>query len=200
MKCVLVLDNPYYTLKYIVAIANLLFHIKLYCCNRLNLYFTSNFVDVIEVSNWVAGKLGKLTLFFFSLISSLSSMSIPFFFFSSQYFSFTHACLLFFFSHLNFLCFLTTSIFLFFSHLKFNSHPCLSLFFFLFFFFFLILVSLFISLTSISYFFAFFKFKKKNLKFSLSLSHPHLYTCVFWHMYWNEVFQIFHILCVSLIC
>ena len=46
-----VIGNPYYTMRYVVVIGNHLFHIELYCCNRLNLYFTSNFVDVIEVSN-----------------------------------------------------------------------------------------------------------------------------------------------------
>ena len=73
-------------MRYVVAIGNFLFHIELYYCNKLNLYFTSNFVDVIEVSNWVTGRFEKLTLFF-SLISSLSLMSILFFSLSSQYFS-----------------------------------------------------------------------------------------------------------------
>ena len=73
-------------MRYVVAIGNFLFHIELYYCNKLNFYFTSNFVDVIEVSNWVTGRFEKLTLFF-SLICSLSLMSILFFSLSSQYFS-----------------------------------------------------------------------------------------------------------------
>ena len=59
------MGNFYFTLRYAVAIGNLLFHIELYYYNRLNLYFTINFVDVIEVSNCVARKFGKLALFFF---------------------------------------------------------------------------------------------------------------------------------------
>ena len=111
-------------MRYVVAIGNFLFHIELYYCNKLNLYFTSNFVDVIEVSNWVTGRFEKLTLFF-SLISSLSPMSILFFF-SSQYFSLTTR--LPFFSHLNFPLSLTTSIFLFFLNSK-LTYKCLSIFF-----------------------------------------------------------------------
>ena len=44
------MGNFYFTLRYAVAIGNLLFHIELYYYNRLNLYFTSNFVDLIEVN------------------------------------------------------------------------------------------------------------------------------------------------------
>ena len=114
-------------MRYVVAIGNLLFHIELYCCNRLNLYFTSNFVDVIKVSNWVAGKFGKFALFFIYL------------------FPLSHPCLfLFFFSHLN-ISLSPTRLFFFssqfptfshhiylpiFSHLNFNYHPCLTLYFF----------------------------------------------------------------------
>ena len=97
-------------MRYIVAIYNILFHIKLYCYNTLNLYFITNFVDVIEVSNWVAGKFGKLALFFF--INFLSLTHIYPFFFSSHYFSLTHTSSFFF--HLNFPLSLTASIFLFF--------------------------------------------------------------------------------------
>ena len=149
-------------MRYVVAIGNFLFHIELYYCNRLNTYFTSNFVDVIQVSNWVAGKFEKLALFFFINFLSLTHV-YPFFSLISIFLS-HHTCLPFF-SHLNFPLSLTTSIFLFFSRLKINSHMPISLFLFLFSF--LILVSLFISPTSISYFFAFFFL---NLKFSLSLS------------------------------
>ena len=70
--------------------------------------------------------------YFFSLISSLSPISIHFFF-SSHFLSLTHTCL-HFFSHLNFPLSFTTSIFLFFSHLKFNYHPRLTLSLFFFFF------------------------------------------------------------------
>ena len=71
------MGNSYFTLRYVVTIGNFLFHIELYYCNRLNLYFTSNFVDIIEVSNWVTGEIDTI---FFSLISSLPPMSIHFFF------------------------------------------------------------------------------------------------------------------------
>ena len=125
-------------MRYVVVIGNFLFHIKLYYCNRLNLYFTSNFVNVMEVSNWVAGKFDKLALFF-SLISSLSPMSILFFFFISIFLS--HHTSSFFFS----------SQFPTFSHHIYLPNKCLSLFF-------SILVSLFISPTSISYFFSFLFF------------------------------------------
>ena len=88
--------NYYFTLRYVVVLCHLLFHIKLYCCDKLNLYFTSNFVDVIEVNNWVARKFGKFALFFF-FISFLTFLSLthaypppPLFFLSSQFPSFSH--------------------------------------------------------------------------------------------------------------
>ena len=134
-------------MRYIVAIYNILFHIKLYCYNTLNLYFITNFVDVIEVSNWVAGKFGKLALFFF--INFLSLTHIYPFFFSSHYFSLTHTSSFFF--HLNFPLSLTASIFLFFL----ISNLTITYAKLFFFFFFSIFVSLFVSPNSISFFFFF---------------------------------------------
>ena len=115
--------NYYFTLRYVVVLCHLLFHIKLYCCDKLNLYFTSNFVDVIEVNNWVARKFGKFALFFF-FISFLTFLSLthaypptppppPLFFLSSQFPSFSHRHLSssFFFSSQ--ISLTPTSIFLF---------------------------------------------------------------------------------------
>ena len=85
-------------MRYVVAIGNFLFHIELYYCNRLNLYFTSNFVDIIEVSNWVTGEID--TIFFFINFLSLTHV-YPFFFSLISIFLSHHTCLPFF-SYLNF--------------------------------------------------------------------------------------------------
>ena len=170
LKCVGIIGNTYFTLKYVVAIVNLLFHIKLFCCNRLNLYFTSNFVDVIKVSNWVAGKFGKFELFFY--INFLSLTHIYLFFFSSQYFSFTHACLpssFFLIAISHFISPHLSSYFFLIWNLT-HTHAYLSFFSFSFFH-----LSFPLYLTHLYLLFFFFFFFKKNLKLSLSLGHLPLF-------------------------